>query len=103
MCVEAEGMADSTDWKRTAEQLKALQARWKEVGPPPREAADAVWKRFRAACDRFFERRKAHFATLDGERKENLAKKEALCQKVEALVEAGGAADVGEVIKGLMA
>jgi hypothetical protein len=100
LCVEAEQLKDSTDYKGAAERLKALQAEWKDAGSGPRGASEAAWKRFRAACDHFFERRKAHFAAQDGERKANLEKKEALCQKVEAMT--GLEADPGEVIRGLM-
>ena len=81
----AEALADSTDWIRTAEEMKKLQAEWQQVGPVPRQEARATWKRFREACDRFFSRRNADLA----ERKEtwsaNLAKKEALCERAEAL------------------
>lgn len=86
LCARAESLAMSGDWKRAADELKALQAEWKETGPAPREVADDLWKRFRGACDRFFERRKAHWAELDEERAANLAKKEALCQTVEGLL-----------------
>jgi len=79
---------DTINWKDTAEELKALQASFKQLGPAPKEQADAVWNRFRAACDQFFERRKLHFEKLDGERAENLKAKELLCEKVEALKDA---------------
>jgi hypothetical protein len=78
-------MADSTEFKRTAEEIKGLQADWKQIGPVPRDKADETWKRFRAACDKFFERRQQHFAQLDEERGGNLKAKELLCEKAEAL------------------
>src|SRR5262249_41082471 len=53
----AGALADSTDWLKASEELKGLQARWKGIGPAPRRQADAVWKRFRGACDTFFARR----------------------------------------------
>jgi hypothetical protein len=83
---EAERLASSTDWRAAADALKELQARWKDIGPTPKADGDAVWKRFRAACDRFFDARKAAFAEQDAERAQNLEKKLALCAEAEALV-----------------
>jgi hypothetical protein len=81
----AEALAESTDWIKTAEELKKLQHEWQQIGPVPRHDTRATWKRFRDACDRFFTRRNADLA----ERKEtwsaNLAKKEALCARAEEL------------------
>ena len=51
----------SEEWKKTTDELIALQARWKEIGAVSRRYSDQVWKRFRAACDKFFERKAAHF------------------------------------------
>jgi hypothetical protein len=85
LIARAEELADSTDWIKTADELKKLQAEWQLVGPAPRQDTKATWKRFRDACDRFFTRRNADLA----ERKEtwsaNLAKKEALCARAEEL------------------
>ncbi|HEY7500204.1 MAG TPA: DUF349 domain-containing protein [Vicinamibacterales bacterium] len=81
----AEALADSTDWIKTADELKKLQAEWQQIGPIPRQDTKATWKRFRDACDKFFTRRNADLS----ERKEtwaaNLAKKDALCVRAEAL------------------
>jgi hypothetical protein len=81
----AEALADSTDWIKTADELKKLQAEWQQIGPVPRQDTKVTWKRFRDACDRFFSRRNSDLA----ERKEawaaNLAKKEVLCARAEAL------------------
>jgi hypothetical protein len=81
----AEALADSTDWIKTADELKKLQAEWQKVGPIPRQDTKVVWKRFRDACDKFFTRRNADLS----ERKEawsaNLAKKEALTARAEEL------------------
>jgi hypothetical protein len=68
--------------------LKSYQAEWKQVGPAPKEKSEELWKRFRAACDAFFERRKAAFAAEDEERAANLKKKEELVARVEALASA---------------
>jgi hypothetical protein len=88
LITQAEALAESTDWEATAEQLKGLQAQWKASGPVPRKQGDLLWKRFRAACDRFFERRKPMLDARNAEFVENLERKQALCAKVEAIVEA---------------
>jgi hypothetical protein len=79
----AEALAQSTDWIKTAEELKKLQTEWQAIGPVPRQDTRTTWKRFREACDTFFTRRNSDLA----ERKEiwatNQAKKEALCVRVE--------------------
>ena len=83
LCVKVEALSESTDWKGAADQIKAAQTEWKSTGAAPRKDADAIWKRFRAACDKFFARRQEHFTTLDSQRDENLKKKETLCEKAE--------------------
>ncbi len=95
-----EKLADSTDWKRTGDEIKQLQADWKTIGPAPRDKSEETWKRFRAACDRFFDARKIHFDKLDEERGANLKAKELLCEKVEALSDAP-VDDAIEVVKQL--
>jgi Domain of Unknown Function (DUF349) len=82
---KAEALADSTEWMKASEELKALQARWKEIGPAPRKAGDAVWKRFRGACDTFFSRRQDDLKKRKHEWAANMAKKQALCERAEAL------------------
>jgi hypothetical protein len=84
ICEAAEALAASDDWKGTSDALIALQKRWKEIGPVPRRHSDAVWKRFRAACDAFFERKNAHLSGVEGGYKENLEKKRALLAAAEA-------------------
>lgn len=81
----AEQLADSTDWIRTADELKKLQAEWLQIGPVPRQDTRATWKRFREACDRFFTRRNEDLAQRKQTWAENLARKEALCARAEAL------------------
>ena len=57
LCVEAEALKTSTDWKKTADRFINLQKQWKEIGAVPRKKSDQLWKRFRAACDEFFAER----------------------------------------------
>jgi hypothetical protein len=81
----AEELASSTDWIKTAEELKKLQAEWQQIGPVPRQDTKETWKRFREACDQFFTRRNADLAQRKETWSANLAKKEALCARAEEL------------------
>ncbi|HXG90151.1 MAG TPA: DUF349 domain-containing protein [Vicinamibacterales bacterium] len=87
MCVRAEALADSTDWVKTADTIKALQTEWKTVGAVTRGHEKAVWERFRGACDRFFTRRQDDLKERKHEWSENLAKKEALITEAEQLAQ----------------
>ncbi len=84
---EAEALATSSDWSRTAARLQELQAAWQESGTVPREAGRDLGLRFRAAFNTFFARRREDLATRKKTWSENLAKKEALCQRAETLAE----------------
>lgn len=90
ICEAAEAIQDSEQWKKSADELIALQKRWKDIGPVSRRHSDAVWKRFRAACDHFFARKSEHFASVDAEHAENLAKKSALLEEIEKFDITGG-------------
>jgi hypothetical protein len=84
ICLEAESLRESTEWKKTAERLKKLQEDWKKVGNTSKKHSDKLWSRFRAACDSFFENRKRFFENSDAEHQSNLEKKEALIEKINA-------------------
>ena len=56
--MRAETLAESSDWEAAAAELKRLQAEWKTIGPVRKNKSEVIWHRFRAACDRFFERYK---------------------------------------------
>ncbi len=86
LCIQAESLKDSTEWKKTTEDLINIQKRWKEIGPVPRKYSDALWKRFRAACDEFFQKKSKHFASVDNQYEENLSRKLALVSEVENFV-----------------
>ena len=82
LAIQAEGIADRTDWKQATDEILALQTEWKSIGATPRKYSDQVWKRFRAACDKFFEAKAKFFSNVQGEENENLQKKEELIQKI---------------------
>jgi hypothetical protein len=83
LCIQAEALKDSTDWKKTADEFIAIQKAWKEIGPVPRKHSDSIWKRFRAACDYFFENKAKHFSSIDTEQLENLRLKKELLEEVK--------------------
>jgi hypothetical protein len=87
LCERAEALADSTDWIKTAEEMKKLQAEWQASGPVPRPDTRVVWKRFRDACDKFFTRRNEDLAQRKEVWSVNQAKKEALCARAEELAQ----------------
>ena len=87
LCERAEALADSTDWIKTADELKKLQAEWQAIGPVPRPDTRTVWKRFRDACDHFFTRRNEDLAQRKEVWAANQARKEALCARAEELAD----------------
>ena len=87
LVTEAEALANSTDWARTTARFQELQKAWQESGPAPRDAGRDLMTRFRAASSTFFTRRREDLAGRKKTWAENLAKKEALVARAEALVE----------------
>jgi hypothetical protein len=83
LCVQAEALQESTDWKATSDALIKLQKEWKEIGPVPRKQSERCWKRFRKACDHFFNRKTEFFAALDTSYEDNLKAKLALIDELE--------------------
>ncbi|MGH8829149.1 MAG: DUF349 domain-containing protein [Jiangellaceae bacterium] len=83
---DAESLSGSTDWGATARRYRELMAQWKAAGPAPRGVEDALWKRFRAAQDTFFEARSSDLSKRDDEQLANLAVKESLLADAEALL-----------------
>ena len=91
ICEAAEALQASEDWKHTTDELIALQAKWKEIGAVPRRYSEQIWKRFRAACDAFFEHKSKHFAGVESQYEENLQKKQALIEEMAAAdIKSGG-------------
>jgi hypothetical protein len=82
LCASAEELTESTDWESAAARIKRLQAEWKRVGPVRKSRSDAIWQRFRAACDGFFERYKHRDQV---ELREKAVVRETLIRELEAL------------------
>jgi len=79
LCEQAEKLANSNDWGETSRKLKSLQREWKKIGSVPKHESDALWKRFRVACNTFFQR-------LENELPKNYEKKKDLCDQAENIV-----------------
>ena len=83
LCVKAETLAESVDWDNAAAEFKKLQAEWKAIGPVKKSRSEAIWQRFRAACDKFFSRYAQRHEIAKAER---VAAREAICAELETLV-----------------
>ena len=92
LCEAAEELKTSTDWKKTTDQLIALQKQWKEIGAVPRKKSEQLWKRFRAACDEFFAERDKQ-AKPENDFYGNLKAKQRLIEEIKAYVLVGNASD----------
>jgi hypothetical protein len=85
LCEKAEALQESTDWGHATDEIKKLQEQWKKSGAVPEKQSDKIWKRFRAACDHFFQRKSERYATQEQGYNQNLEIKTAICEKLEAL------------------
>jgi hypothetical protein len=97
LCERAEALAESTDWDAAAAEMKRLQAEWKTIGPVRKNKSEAIWTRFRAAADRFFERyHHRHEIGLATK----LAEREAIVVELESLAALEEVpADLGDQVK----
>ncbi len=89
ICEQAEKLKDSDDWKATSDKLITLQKKWKDVGPVPRKQSEMIWKKFRTACDEFFNRKTQHFSGVTGDQDENYNAKTALLSEIESFSPSG--------------
>ena len=80
---KAEALKESKEWKKTTDLFIELQKEWKEIGAVPRKKSEQLWKRFRAACDAFFDA-KAKEGKADNEFYANLKAKRALIEEIQA-------------------
>ncbi len=83
---EAEALRSSTDWGPTTARHRVLMDRWKAAGSAAKDVDDALWERFRAARQAFFEAREAHDAERSQTEETNLAARQALLAEAEALL-----------------
>lgn len=83
ICEQAESLKGSTEWKKTTDLLISLQKQWKEIGAVPRKKSEQLWKRFRAACDEFFNERDKN-AKPENDFYGNLKAKQRLIDEINA-------------------
>lgn len=82
---KAKSLKDSTDWRKTTDEMIAVQKEWKMVGPVSRKYSDSIWKEFVTACDYFFEQKKKHTSSHKEEEETNLQAKKELIEKLKGL------------------
>jgi hypothetical protein len=102
LVTESETLAESTDWKKTGDRLRALVDEWKGIARLDRKADDELWSRFSAARSTFAKRRKAHFAQLDAERDTARTRKEALAEEAVSLADSTDWAATAQRFRDLM-
>jgi hypothetical protein len=103
LCEQAEALKDSTDWKATSEILVKLQKDWKTIGPVSKKHSDAVWNRFIAACDYFFEKKNQATSSHKAVEQENLKKKKDIIARLNELAEADDAEEAEKSVKSIAA
>jgi len=84
ICEKAEALQNSTNWQAAGNQLITLQTQWKNAGFTPAERSNKLWKQFKAACDIFFNARKAHYKAQDKEKEACFKEKTELLKEVKA-------------------
>jgi len=82
ICVQAEALKDSTEWRATTDEIIQLQNKWKEIGNVPSKHHEAIWKRFRSACDYFFEQKAKYYSSIESEYDINLRTKRELIMQI---------------------
>ncbi len=87
LCEKAEALQDSSDWEPSSNELKRLQAEWRTVGAVKKSRSEAVWQRFRTACDHFFDRYKNRD---EHARQSARTAREAICAELESLLPGAG-------------
>ena len=95
---ETEGLKTFADWDGITQKIKELQAEWKTIGFAPQKMNTAIFERFRAGCDAFFEKKNAFFKSVKEELNTNLAKKKELVEKAESLMESTEWRSTGDIL-----
>jgi len=103
LCEQAEALKDSEDWKKTSDLLVELQKQWKEIGPVSRKKSEQIWKRFRTACDVFFDNRDKHFGEQDSQFAANLQAKLDLIEEIKNHVVSESKEDAQDELKAFRA
>ena len=102
LCEKAEALKDSTDWKKTSDQLVALQKEWKTIGAVAKKQSDAVWKRFITACDAFFEAKNKQTSSTRKVEHDNLKAKKEIIAAINAVLSDETETEGGKKVRELM-
>lgn len=102
LCEKAEALKDSTDWKKTADVLVALQKEWKTIGSVAKKQSDAVWKRFITACDAFFEAKNKQINNTRKVEHENLKAKKEVISSINTILDDENETEGGKKVRELM-
>lgn len=86
LCERAEQISERTDFDKATKELLALQQQWKEIGYIKHSLNEQLWVRFRAACDKFFNRKSEDYMQTHKEAEENIQKKQNLIEELKAFV-----------------
>lgn len=87
LCEEAEKLVESNDIAESFKYLQLLHARWKEIGPIPKDQKEPVWERFKAATGQINDKYHNFFESLKKEQEDNLKVKEEICTKASAIAD----------------
>ena len=101
LCERAEALKDSTEWKEATDKFVELQKEWKAIGPVVKKHSDAVWKRFIAACDYFFEQKKKQNVNVHAVEHDNLKAKKEVIANLKTIIEEA-AEDAAQQVRDLM-
>ena len=101
LCVQAEALKDSTEWRATTDEFFQLQNKWKEIGAVPLKYRESLWKRYRKACDYFFEQKAKYYTSIDSEYDNNLKAKQAIIDKIKNFEHTKNPQDSFEQLKDL--
>lgn len=85
LCERAEALRESTDWKKTTDELVELQKQWKTIGAVPKKHSDSIWYRFLSACDAFFDNKKKATTGVRQEQNANLKAKREVIDALKAI------------------
>ena len=90
LCEKLEEIADreivnSADWNTLSKEIEALQAEWRTIGFATKKENQKIYDRFRAACDKFFARKREYYTSIKDNMNENLEKKQLIIEQAEAL------------------
>jgi len=83
--ITTDNLSSYKEWQDKTDEIVALQDEWKKIGFAPKKDNVAIYERFRAACDSFFQKKNEYYKAAKEVLVENLAKKIALCEKAEEL------------------